>query len=649
MNQSLIEQSGITWPYPSGEWLHPVIELPDSIYNQNIIFEIDYSGTTGYYFLIDNFSFYKALDNDIGFYEILPFFGNQNYVNTWYSNIPIMQVQSLVKSKVFVMDYCENTQTGIVTTMNIYHNGNCEYSDSIDYFVNYNSDSLSEINKFDTMIINSNYLPYQLGEYNIVYNVSQDQTDEDLSDNTDTITFNITNNKYSSYNIIDSKFSLSDYSTGESGDFAGNIFYFKSPTSVDSIRCYIADGTSPNTYLTAKIYKYIDYLDTYEIVGASNNITIYSSNIGSYIDIPFSTPVSIDSNSYYAIGISTYWSGNDKVYISSEKLIDGFPFNPRTSVIYTDSSWYYIDEFSAIEVYLTPVQNTQIVATANYGASNLFADSSVIISLYKSDNNVVSLTQEPQVMFNNSVSFNYLFDGDYYIKSQVIDTSSYPNVFPVYFYDAAIIDSATILSLTQGDSIFVTINHPITSISPGTNNIQGTVYQTTKSGVSVTDQIAVLQDAQSGEILNVALLTDNNNNYAFNNITDNSNFKIFISSFIYPNWIPAEISTTTGNTYTIDFICLNDSVYPTTFSNIENNEINKVDFKLYPNPASNLIKLENIPDNSTIKIFNTTGQLILSDKRSSKSVIDISDLKSGTYIIVVSDKNNIGTATFVKN
>jgi hypothetical protein len=57
-------------------------------------------------------------------------------------------------------------------------------------------------------------------------------------------------------------------------------------------------------------------------------------------------------------------------------------------------------------------------------------------------------------------------------------------------------------------------------------------------------------------------------------------------------------------------------------------------FKVYPNPASEYIRIKSITPDSDLSIFNTVGQMVLMKQNvQNGSMIDISDLQSGMYLI----------------
>jgi hypothetical protein len=89
-----------------------------------------------------------------------------------------------------------------------------------------------------------------------------------------------------------------------------------------------------------------------------------------------------------------------------------------------------------------------------------------------------------------------------------------------------------------------------------------------------------------------------------------------------------------------------NSVYPENTTNIQN--VQTLNFQIYPNPNNGLVYLENIPENSTLQIFDLQGKLILLDTRSQKTELDISFLPNGQYIVVVSLNGQLGIQKIIK-
>ena len=79
---------------------------------------------------------------------------------------------------------------------------------------------------------------------------------------------------------------------------------------------------------------------------------------------------------------------------------------------------------------------------------------------------------------------------------------------------------------------------------------------------------------------------------------------------------------------------------------LEDNTIAKV--KLYPNPASNNIRFTNIQE-ATIMITDVTGKVVLqTEEVDENSLINVSNLNSGIYLVNIKNESMNETIKFVK-
>jgi hypothetical protein len=70
---------------------------------------------------------------------------------------------------------------------------------------------------------------------------------------------------------------------------------------------------------------------------------------------------------------------------------------------------------------------------------------------------------------------------------------------------------------------------------------------------------------------------------------------------------------------------------------------------LYPNPSADFVNVSvNQIENGTLNVYNSMGQLVLTQAFSLYAKIDIADLNSGVYSIVVSDAENKAVTKFIK-
>jgi hypothetical protein len=77
--------------------------------------------------------------------------------------------------------------------------------------------------------------------------------------------------------------------------------------------------------------------------------------------------------------------------------------------------------------------------------------------------------------------------------------------------------------------------------------------------------------------------------------------------------------------------------------------ISEAGITLYPNPASNQLWLNNLAENSSIRIYDISGRVVLQKEAGSSSErLDISNLSDGIYSISILNKNTNAMSKFIK-
>ena len=72
-------------------------------------------------------------------------------------------------------------------------------------------------------------------------------------------------------------------------------------------------------------------------------------------------------------------------------------------------------------------------------------------------------------------------------------------------------------------------------------------------------------------------------------------------------------------------------------------EIDANTFKIYPNPATDIIKIESQVRNAfeNVSIYDINGRKVLQTIVSNDNFIDVSELERGSYILELTSKNKI--------
>ncbi|MBA3665433.1 MAG: T9SS type A sorting domain-containing protein [Bacteroidetes bacterium] len=70
-----------------------------------------------------------------------------------------------------------------------------------------------------------------------------------------------------------------------------------------------------------------------------------------------------------------------------------------------------------------------------------------------------------------------------------------------------------------------------------------------------------------------------------------------------------------------------------------NNDLAALNTLVYPNPATNILNISTEVEGATITIYNVTGQVVLSEKLTAITVLNIERLSNGTYLYKLTDAN----------
>lgn len=307
---------------------------------------------------------------------------------------------------------------------------------------------------------------------------------------------------------------------------------------------------------------------------------------------------------------------------------------------------------------VTFVENSgvsKIVAFAGYGDPQLlFCSGESTISLYREYLNseeelITELVAEQIVGASGNVVFEGLEPGNYYISS-VLNNNQNDSIAENAFYDNALIfDDATLFSLEDAEIKIINLNHPIIEIVEGTNTGGGTVgdQEEGKSLNPLEGKVVALRNADDDEIIAISV-TDENGNYEFEAIPDNTNINIFVTMPESPVWTAYNVLTGVGETISVDFIVSGSSVFPAT-SLLEQEENVLETIMVSPNPCTDKLNLGTDSNWDQIKIFNCTGELIINIGGTGINSVDVSSLSAGQYIIVgVNQDSAVGINKFVK-
>lgn len=89
-----------------------------------------------------------------------------------------------------------------------------------------------------------------------------------------------------------------------------------------------------------------------------------------------------------------------------------------------------------------------------------------------------------------------------------------------------------------------------------------------------------------------------------------------------------------------------DGVFVCEVSSANMNDQDQTNFVIYPNPATDYLQIQSDEIIHHVKIYNPSGMLLVDEKEN--TLIDISDLMSGPYIIQIETENEMVTKRLIK-
>ncbi|MGI6718242.1 MAG: DUF4465 domain-containing protein [Bacteroidales bacterium] len=291
-------------------------------------------------------------------------------------------------------------------------------------------------------------------------------------------------------------------------------------------------------------------------------------------------------------------------------------------------------------------------------SNNLYIDMTVTVSAdeFETDNPPVIVEQIETIFFTDypeEVSFNL----DNYFVDPDGDELRYEIIGISNNYSATI-DNANLLVKRETESAF-NEEFVIKAISNDlfvemTVNVSAEEYiDQPPYVINPVDDIIFTDFPEEVEISLEGTVTepdddDNLITYEINSITNDVDFTISLNEKLLfvkrnnPNQSESTIVIrATSNGKYIDFII--DVIAEETIGIVSNN----ITVKVFPNPASNFITIENI-FNCNYIIYNNIGQVVLNGKLDNNNTIDIQNLDMGIYVIkIISDKDQI-SLKFIK-
>lgn len=284
-------------------------------------------------------------------------------------------------------------------------------------------------------------------------------------------------------------------------------------------------------------------------------------------------------------------------------------------------------------------------------------------------------TSTGSVFGNNTGGYNYTVQNGTHTILPILDNPTYFNIFPssvnVTFPTQASPYSQNFCITPNGlhpdlDISISQIDYDYTAL-PGSNNTYKIIYKNkgthTQSGTIHFNFNDAILDYSSA---NPTIFSQAANTllWNFSNLKPFESREILVTLHLNSNTDLPSVNegdlitfSTSINTTSVDdtpndnSFTLNQVASNIILLSIPSNSIDKY-FILYPNPTTNILNIETKESirKESIKVYNITGQLVFNlTKAENTSSIDVTNLNTGNYFIVIQTDKGIYKSKFIKN
>lgn len=346
-DQTMVEASLVPWPYDNFVWYSAAIDL-SSYAGDSITFGFYYKtnpgvgGHDGVSFYLDNVGILEEYSDNLILEK-----SNIDFENPgWYSNIPVYQPVGLVSDSAIVFNRGVNTQTNVLFDVSIDHGGTNDFSQTLTT----SATGLTDLSMYvrDVYAASVNFMPDSTNfyTYTVTNSVSQDQTDQDLSNNSASWDFTMTCNEMARYNNLTRTLSVSDYSGGGNNDELGVIMYIPNPDTVQAMSFYCSQNTTVGTSCKAILYSN-DGSGNWVSVIESDIRDITSADLGQIITLDFLTDgftEIITGGGLYLVALQFYFdAATEDFRIGADDELPISETGYQNSVnLHLTGTWYYI-------------------------------------------------------------------------------------------------------------------------------------------------------------------------------------------------------------------------------------------------------------------------------------------------------------------
>ncbi len=209
-----------------------------------VIIKLKWSGTSIYFWLVDDFQLAEAFDNDLRmeFFTMEWDDGDDGTIESYSHNLPITQLGgSLTNFEAAMVNFGEFDQYGVHLNVDVTKNSQSIWNQSTE------SDYLPVL-LLDTAKIEESFAPAEFGHYKVTWDLRQEEDEQSPENDMGEAFFNVTDSLYSRGDATAEEsfvWGLDAYGTeGEPNEqhFVGNIYPIYGDVEIDAISAFVSGG-----------------------------------------------------------------------------------------------------------------------------------------------------------------------------------------------------------------------------------------------------------------------------------------------------------------------------------------------------------------------------------------------------------------------
>ena len=448
------KQDGIAVNAMSTNGYRKEINISSAAANQATVYiRFHQQGASHYFWMIDDISLNESLENDIILTNNYVHF-NESY-GGWNSIVPLTQAQNMgIFFGSTIESFGAAPQNNVTLNAKVMFGGAEVYSESsqvtehpdlgsnprvpvTDVDPNFTNDYVA--GDRDTFLLETPaFTPTAVGEYTVIHSMTQDETDENPSNNKDTMTFKVEENTYYAMDNGTPTGWMGPQmwvDAGDDGDMFGVNYNAFAPDTVFGLAFYCASTTEVGPSVTAHLFWYDGSAWTDKLQSDLYDIT--EANLGQWVYIPFlGGPIDRAIDAFDATTIGSYMAVLEVNYGGGKKFRVGeenksLNFNRSTSwKLSGETDWAYFINYEQTPMIrlLMGAQNTLGINNNNISANNSLINvypnpTSGIVKISNANNaniSVYNMLGEVVMTANNvnQLDMSSLSDGNYMIKVQ---------------------------------------------------------------------------------------------------------------------------------------------------------------------------------------------------------------------------------------